>query len=121
MSLFLRVIPMLLVMGIIFIISAQPGDRLPLPSFFGADKIAHALIYSLLAAATLISLPAGLRSDRPRLTAVIVWLICLGYGLSDELHQSFVPGREASVGDLLADGFGAAAVCTIWLLRQRQR
>lgn len=28
------------------------------------------------------------------------------YGLSDEWHQSFVPGRQVELGDLLADGIG---------------
>ncbi|MBE0584100.1 MAG: VanZ family protein, partial [Desulfofustis sp.] len=112
MSLSIQAIPMPLVMGIIFLMSAQPGDSLQLPFFFfGADKIAHALAYGLLAAVTLIALPVQLRSDRPRQAAVIAWLVCLCYGLSDELHQSFVPGREASFGDLLADGIGAAIVC----------
>ncbi|HSH41142.1 MAG TPA: VanZ family protein, partial [Arenicellales bacterium] len=30
------------------------------------------------------------------------------YGISDEWHQSFVPGREPDVLDVLADGVGAA-------------
>ncbi len=116
----LRVIPMLCVMGIIFFVSAQPGDRLQLSAFAGADKIAHALAYGLLAAVTLIALPDRLLTGRPRRAAALVWAICLCYGISDELHQSFVPGRDASFGDLLADGLGAALVCIIWLVRQRQ-
>ena len=119
MSPSLRVIPMLCVMGIIFFISAQPGDNLQLPVFAGADKIAHALAYGLLAAATLIALPDRLLIGRPRRAAILVWAVCFCYGISDELHQSFVPGRDASVGDLLADGLGAAAVCIIWLVRRQ--
>jgi VanZ family protein len=29
------------------------------------------------------------------------------YGVTDELHQAFVPGRVASIGDLVADSIGA--------------
>lgn len=40
------------------------------------------------------------------------WLIAFGltvlYGLSDEWHQSFVPGRQPDILDVMVDGFGAA-------------
>lgn len=29
------------------------------------------------------------------------------YGLSDEVHQALIPERTASVGDIMADGFGS--------------
>jgi VanZ family protein len=39
-------------------------------------------------------------------------LIGICFGLSDEWHQSYVPGRDATIGDVLADSLGiiAAAV-----------
>lgn len=43
------------------------------------------------------------------------------YGVSDEVHQSFVPGRSASVYDALADVAGAGIVCGLWYWRQRKR
>ncbi len=36
------------------------------------------------------------------------WTIATVYGVTDEWHQSFVPGRMADPRDLLADGVGAA-------------
>jgi VanZ family protein len=33
--------------------------------------------------------------------------IAAAYGLSDEIHQQFVPSRVASIYDLLADTIGA--------------
>lgn len=116
----LRMLPMLLVMGSIFFLSHQSGDRLSLPSFPGADKLAHALIYGLLAAAILRALPPRLRADQPGRAAAIVLAVCFGYGLTDEFHQSFVPGRDASLGDLLADVAGAAILCTVWLGKVRK-
>ena len=34
-------------------------------------------------------------------------LFCLFYGMTDEWHQSFVPGRDADWMDLVADTMGA--------------
>ncbi len=38
-----------------------------------------------------------------------IFAVCLAvvYGLTDELHQYFVPGREVEFLDILADGTGA--------------
>lgn len=41
---------------------------------------------------------------------VAVTLFAALYGVSDELHQSFVPGRTASVLDWMTDVFGALGV-----------
>lgn len=38
----------------------------------------------------------------------VAFLCAVLYGLSDETHQLFVPGREFSLFDLLADAVGAA-------------
>lgn len=38
----------------------------------------------------------------------MVVLLCLLYGVTDEFHQSFVPGRTPDVKDLRNDGIGAA-------------
>lgn len=45
---------------------------------------------------------------------VIPLSLCFAYALSDELHQSFVPGRTATVRDIGYDSLGM----TIALLRQ---
>ena len=35
-------------------------------------------------------------------------LITIGYALTDEFHQSFTPGREPHLRDIVIDGIGAA-------------
>ena len=48
--------------------------------------------------------------------SVWAWALCLAYACFDEWHQSLVPGRQASLLDILLDAAGAAA--GIWLHRR---
>lgn len=107
---------------VIFALSAQPW--LPGPPGGLSDKHMHALAFGLLALACLFGLvrgePQRLTSGRAAAAAVLAVL----YGLSDELHQAFVPGRHADLADLAADAVGAVvAVAAAWacaiLLRRR--
>ena len=81
--------------------------QLDLPELFPhEDKLAHLVLFGLLAAFWLGSFPTTSTGYRSR----EVWfaiLIATLYGALDEWHQSFVPGRTADPLDLLADGVGA--------------
>lgn len=105
---------MLTVMGIIFCLSHQPGTALHLSLPPGADKFGHAVLYAVLAGTVILALVPAL-PGRPLQAGLLIVLFCLLYGISDEFHQSFVPGREPSSGDLLADTAGAAAAVALWL------
>jgi VanZ family protein len=41
----------------------------------------------------------------------------VSYGISYEIHQAFVPTRQMSLWDLLADALGAAAVVLMLAFR----
>lgn len=110
----IRSIPMLTVMGIIFFLSQQPGTDLRLPLPPGVDKLGHGVLYAVLAWTAIFALGPSLPARTPR-AGVLVVLFCLLYGISDEFHQSFIPGREPSGGDLLADTAGAAVAVASWL------
>jgi VanZ family protein len=105
---------MMAVMGIIFFLSQQSGTDLQLPLPPGADKLGHGILYAVLAGTVILALVPAL-PGRPLQAGLLVLLFCLLYGISDEFHQSFVPGREPSSGDLLADTAGAAAAVALWL------
>jgi VanZ family protein len=97
-----RWLPALALMIVIFLFSSRPGDELP--SFGGWDhfvkKGAHAVGYGLLALAYLRALP--------KQNYVLAWILALLFSATDEFHQSFVPGRNASVVDALVfDNLGA--------------
>ena len=103
----LRYLPALVWAASIFGLSSQ--SRLPgVPSLPGIDKVLHAGAYGLLAAMLLWAQP------RPRLALLLAVL----YGISDELHQATVPGRNADVLDAVADAAGALMVVALWLRRR---
>ncbi len=110
----LRRVPMVLVMGTIFYLSHQTSDDLYLPLLPGLDKVAHLTAYGLLAAATLFAFSPASRQRNGRRVASITLLVCLCFGISDEFHQYFIPGRSVSGFDLLADCLGAVIVCLLW-------
>jgi len=109
-----RMVPMAVVMGTIFFLSHQPGDSLSLPEVPGIDKLAHLSAYGTLAGTVLFALSERLKIKVPLNAALVTVAFCLLYGISDELHQSFIPGRTVSGYDLLADGTGAVLICALW-------
>lgn len=96
-----------LYMGAIFWASAQPA----LPGFAAgvSDKLLHATTYAGLAFAIVWASTGGCLTRVTLRHAVGAIAASTLYGLTDEIHQAFVPPRAADPLDLLADAAGAAA------------
>ncbi|HEU5081595.1 MAG TPA: VanZ family protein [Opitutaceae bacterium] len=93
----------ILVAATIFIESGQGVVAGPdLPNF---DKVAHFFVYGLLA--TLLLRTSTLRELGGRGVWIALALTSL-FGVSDEFHQSFTPGRSVDFLDWIADTSGAA-------------
>jgi hypothetical protein len=92
----------------IFIQSSFPASS-KIPTWPGSDKVLHALGYALLGALFY----RAFNRQYPRKNAVRLILfsaLSTGlYGLSDEIHQSFVPSRSADGFDVMADFLGGVA------------
>jgi len=73
-----------------------------------SDKTAHGLLYAGLGLLLVRALAGGRPTMVGASTVVLAILIAVVYGLSDETHQLFVPGRQFDLRDLAADGVGAA-------------
>ncbi|MCH2251816.1 MAG: VanZ family protein [Vicinamibacterales bacterium] len=98
-------------MVLIFVLSSMSGLG-PIPGGVD-DGVAHALQYAVLAALLLRGLAgARWRGVKVRAAALAVLLATL-YGVTDEAHQWFVPGRTAEVTDLVADALGAAVAAGV--------
>ena len=106
------------IMGMIFFLSHQPGDFADLPEFIGFDKLIHVILYASLAASFLYGLQPFINMTTMPVAGMVVVFICLLYGLSDEFHQSFIPGRFVSGWDVLADTAGAVLVVLWWMRRE---
>ena len=105
--------PAAFVMAVIFFVSGLSSP--PTPSAV-PDVGLHAGAYAVLGASFLRGL-SGARWNEVTFRNVF-WAIVLavGYGLTDEWHQSFVPGRTPELRDLLADAVGSAFGASVgWL------
>ena len=103
--------------ALIYILSSIPaGDgRIDLPDIPGVDKVAHVVTFGVLAAL----LAQALKATGDTLSLVLAVVLTSAYGVTDEWHQRFTPGRDPSVLDWVADTLGALlAVLCVWFLRR---
>lgn len=94
-------------MGIIFFFSAQTNFDF-VPTQWQIDPVSwavHFAEYAVLAALLWQALRYTPRLDRR--AAALAFVLAALYAISDEWHQSFVPGRYPDIRDVLVDVAGA--------------
>jgi VanZ family protein len=111
--------PAIAMMALIYVASSLPAT----PHLPGdpSNYTAHLGAYAVLAALVLRALARARWEGVTRRAAVLAWLITALYGVSDEVHQRYVPNRYSAVDDWVADGIGAAAaiLTVLWLARRK--
>lgn len=137
-------VPMLLMMLAIFLFSAKTGtesDGTSMPiakalldidqSLFGKmgkdsydvslrvanvliRKAAHVTEYGILS--ILVSYYIWVRGHRGKQFFFLTQLISIGYAITDEIHQIFVPGRAGRITDVLIDSIGCILGALLFLL-----
>jgi len=89
---------------VIFIFSSQPEVGVE-QYFYGQDKVIHFLTYGIHAFLCLVAL-----SDKILLLKLFHYFLTLAfsvsYGIFNEIYQYFIPEREFSFGDILANSMG---------------
>jgi VanZ family protein len=103
-------VPVVLYAGAIFFLSAQSHPEDQLPSFlfkYVSDKVLHAVEYGILSLLCYRAFRWAAGPAVARQAVVLAIVTASVYGLTDEVHQSFVPLRESSWQDWLADTVGA--------------
>jgi VanZ family protein len=101
-------------MAVIFYLSSLSHPPMTLQEI--PDYVLHSVEYFflgmlLLRGFSLQAIPIG-RGAQYLLT---LWITTL-YGISDEIHQLFVPHREFSIHDIVADSVGAVLAITVFCL-----
>ena len=73
--------------------------------FENADKVVHFFTYFVLGLCIQFTILSNLKI---KYSYVIILVIIIGFAFAyiDEYHQSFVPGRDSSMDDFLADVLG---------------
>ena len=110
-------VPVALYAGMIFYLSSQSHPDDDLPSFLFeeiSDKVLHAVEYGIL---SLLCYRAFRWAAGPAVAqqAVVLAIVTASlYGITDEVHQSFVPLRDSSWLDWLADTIGASIATMSW-------
>jgi len=112
-------LPVIVYCAAIFIQSSFPTTE-QLPAWPFLDKILHVTAYTLLGFLVFRALATGRMANKPILALIISILFAGLYGVSDEWHQSFVPGRSPEAADALADLIGGiigASLGWLWFKR----
>ena len=104
--------PAIVWMLVIFLASSVSQPRLPLGV---ADYHAHFAVYAVLGVLVTWGRAQGRLRNVTFPSALVAVLVATLYGVSDEVHQAFVPGRDPSLSDVLADGVGAlVGAVAVW-------
>lgn len=117
----LLVLPLVSYCAIIYYISSLPSPPTPDLGFEWGDKIIHAGAFGLMG---LLAIRAARWFAEGKM--LIRWIIlgvifCIIYAALDELHQSYVPGRDADIMDWVADTTGAIlAGVGVWLITRNK-
>ena len=104
----------------LFGLSSIPGHSIPTVGISFGDKIVHCIVYGVLGALCYRALVLTTRL-RGASAVVVAILVALAYGVSDEVHQLFVPQRSSDVMDVMADVVGGGLGASVALLYSRLR
>ena len=105
---------------VIFIFSSQPEVGVE-QFFYGQDKVIHFFAYGVHAFLCMAAL-----SDKILLLKLFHYFLALvfsvSYGIFNEIYQYFIPEREFSLGDILANSLGIISfLALIYILQNKKR
>ena len=111
--------PVFLYCLLIFMQSSYPSPE-SVPDWPYIDKLLHIAVYALLGALLLRAFKTLRIQHNLKLVMILSILLSSLYGISDEIHQHFVPFRNADFMDALADMIGSVGgVCVYQLFSSK--
>lgn len=111
--------PVVAYLAFIYLVSAQ--ESVPGAAMF-SDKLLHVVGYAPLALFAMRAFHGGIQAPRTGPTVAAGALVA-AWAISDEIHQSFVPGRSSEVLDVVADiaGFALTVLALRLFFASRRR
>jgi VanZ family protein len=109
-----RLVPPLLLMVVIYALSAQPNLSTGLGTI---DLVARKIVHMSEYGALFLLWLRALRWRAPAAAAATA----VAYAATDEWHQTFVTGRHGTPVDVVIDATGVAIACALWLRASRAR
>jgi len=101
-------------MALVFIVSAVPGKDI---EAVADDRLEHFVEYFILGWLIILALAGFTNVMVSGMRFGAAWIFGVLHAITDELHQSFVPNRDASLNDVLFDTAGlTVAIFLIALL-----
>ncbi len=74
--------------------------------YYNLDKIQHIVLYFGFGILLYLTFFNSEKQNFKKYAAIFAIIVGILYGMTDEFHQSFVPGRVASTADIFANGIG---------------
>ena len=109
-------VPLIGYAGLIFYFSSLPQPQELVPVFLEdvSDKVLHMAEYALLGILSYRALRHASGRWAANYAVALAIAVAVLYGITDEVHQAFVPEREADPWDLVADAAGAGLGAWVW-------
>ena len=107
-------LPIILYCLLIYLQSSHPAPE-NLPGLPHLDKFLHLAAYAVLSAMFLRALRTLSIGDNVKWAMMLSIFLSTVYGITDELHQHFVPARSAELADVFADMIGSILGAFIYL------
>ncbi len=102
----------------IFYVSSLPFEELaPLVGFSWQTTAYHIIVFFFLA---FFLLPALVKGKKKRFIFLSI-ILAVVYGITDEIHQLFVPGRQFSIYDMMINSAGILAASFFYTLSLKNR
>ena len=105
-------LPLIIYCIAIYIQSDFPASE-HIPTFEFSDKILHFLAYAVMGVLFYRAYQTLRLKDNLKMLILLSVVSASLYGISDEIHQYFVPFRDASIFDVIANILGA--ICGVYL------
>jgi len=88
--------------------------------FYGQDKVLHFVVYGIYAFLCLLTFCGKMLSIKP-IQYFFAIISSVSYGIFNEVYQYFIPEREFSFGDILANSLGIITFLILFYIFQNKK